>query len=57
MAIGFQLEAEVAGIVALSLLNSAYLAEIFRGSIQAVDRGQHGAALALGPSPLGRSPR
>ena len=39
-----------AEIVALSLLNSAYLSEIFRGSIQAVDRGQRDAALALGLS-------
>jgi His/Glu/Gln/Arg/opine family amino acid ABC transporter permease subunit len=50
LAIGLKLEAQVAGIVALSLLNSAYLAEIFRGSIQAVDRGQRDAALALGLS-------
>ena len=48
LAIGLKLEAEVAGIVALSLLNSAYLSEIFRGSIQAVDHGQRDAALALG---------
>jgi His/Glu/Gln/Arg/opine family amino acid ABC transporter permease subunit len=50
LAIGLKLQAEIAGIVALSLLNSAYLSEIFRGSIQAVDRGQRDAALALGLS-------
>jgi His/Glu/Gln/Arg/opine family amino acid ABC transporter permease subunit len=50
LATGWKLDAEVAGIVALSLLNSAYLSEIFRGSIQAVDRGQRDAALALGLS-------
>ena len=32
LAIGLKLQAEIAGIVALSLLNSAYLSEIFRAS-------------------------
>jgi His/Glu/Gln/Arg/opine family amino acid ABC transporter permease subunit len=48
LAIGLRLDAEVAGIVALTLLNSGYFSEIFRSSIQAVDWGQHEAALALG---------
>lgn len=39
-----------AAIIALTLLNSAYIAEIFRSSIQAVDPGQREAALCLGMS-------
>ena len=50
LAIGLNLDAQVAGIVALTLLNSGYFSEIFRGSIGAVDRGQQEAALALGLS-------
>lgn len=37
-----------AAVIALSLLNSAYIAEIFRSAIQAVDAGQREAALCLG---------
>jgi His/Glu/Gln/Arg/opine family amino acid ABC transporter permease subunit len=48
LAIGLKLDAEIAGIVALSLLNSGYFSEIFRSSIQAVDWGQREGALALG---------
>jgi His/Glu/Gln/Arg/opine family amino acid ABC transporter permease subunit len=48
LAIDLKLDAEVAGIVALTLLNSGYFSEIFRSSIQAVDRGQREAATALG---------
>lgn len=36
------------GIITLSLNSSAYLAEIFRAGIQAVDRGQMEAARSLG---------
>lgn len=39
-----------AAIIALTLLNSAYIAEIFRSSIQAIDPGQREAALCLGMS-------
>lgn len=45
---GFQFEPIPAGILALSLLNSAYLAEIFRAGYEAVPAGQREAALALG---------
>ena len=37
-----------AGIVALTVLNSAYMAEIYRAAIQAVDPGQREAARTLG---------
>ncbi|OXC80089.1 amino acid ABC transporter permease [Caballeronia sordidicola] len=39
-----------AAIIALTLLNSAYIAEIFRSAIQAIDPGQREAALCLGMS-------
>lgn len=45
---GFQFEPVPAGILALSLLNSAYLAEIFRAGYEAVPAGQKEAALAIG---------
>ena len=38
----------VAAVLALSLQTGAYLAEVFRGGIQAVNRGQWQAATALG---------
>ena len=47
---GFQFEPVPAGILALSLLNSAYLAEIFRAGYQAVPPGQREAAMAVGLS-------
>jgi His/Glu/Gln/Arg/opine family amino acid ABC transporter permease subunit len=37
-----------AAVIALSLLNSAYIAEIFRSAIHTVDPGQREAALCLG---------
>jgi len=37
-----------AGVVALTLLNSAYMAEIYRAAIQAIDPGQREAARSLG---------
>ncbi|ELS8949873.1 amino acid ABC transporter permease [Vibrio fluvialis] len=39
-----------AGVIALSLAESAFMAEVFRGGIQAIARGQHEAAEALGLS-------
>lgn len=41
-------EAIVSGIVALSLNSGAYIAEIFRGGIQSIDKGQTEAARSLG---------
>lgn len=43
-----QTNAIIAGIVALSLNASAYIAEIFRAGIQSIDRGQMEAARSLG---------
>lgn len=37
-----------AGSIALGIHNGAYIAEIFRGAIQGIDRGQREASLALG---------
>lgn len=45
---GLRLGSLSAGILALSLYAGAFLAEIFRGGIQAVPRGQFEAARALG---------
>jgi len=42
-----------AGIVSLTLLNSAYMAEIYRAAIQAIDPGQHEAARSLGLGGIG----
>jgi len=39
-----------AGVAALSIHNGAYITEIFRGSIQSIDRGQMEAARSLGMS-------
>lgn len=37
-----------AGAIALAIHNGAYIAEIFRGSIQEIDRGQRDASSSLG---------
>lgn len=47
---GFEPSAFVTGVIALSVFAAAYLAEIFRGSIDAVAKGQSEAAEALGLS-------
>jgi His/Glu/Gln/Arg/opine family amino acid ABC transporter permease subunit len=41
-----------AGVIALSLLYSAFLAEIFRSALQAIPPGQREAGLALGMHPV-----
>ncbi|MGD9679254.1 MAG: amino acid ABC transporter permease [Vulcanibacillus sp.] len=47
--VGFSIPgALVSGIVALSLNSGAYIAEIFRGGIQSLDKGQTEAARSLG---------
>ena len=46
--LGISLSPFMAGIVALALSDSAFEAEIFRGGIQSIDRGQTEAADALG---------
>lgn len=47
-AFGITMSAMVAGVVALSLNAGAYLSEIFRGGIEAVQQGQMEAARSLG---------
>jgi polar amino acid transport system permease protein len=46
--IGVGLEPFPAGMLALSLYGSAFMAEIFRGGVQSIDRGQFEAASTLG---------
>jgi len=41
----------LAGVLAVGICYSAYLAEIFRAGIQAIPRGQYEAALSLGMTP------
>jgi polar amino acid transport system permease protein len=48
--LGVILEAEVAGVLALGVNYGAYMTEIFRAGIQAIGKGQHEAAEALGMS-------
>lgn len=44
----YKIEGDVAAILAFGLNSSAYVSEIFRAGIQAVDKGQKEAAMALG---------
>jgi His/Glu/Gln/Arg/opine family amino acid ABC transporter permease subunit len=46
--LGIRLEVFPAGVLALAVSDSAFEAEIFRGGIQSIDRGQHEAADSLG---------
>jgi His/Glu/Gln/Arg/opine family amino acid ABC transporter permease subunit len=46
--VGVRLNSFTAGVIALSLNYSAYISEVYRGGIQAISRGQHDAAAALG---------
>ena len=46
--IGIRLNPFSAGVLALTLNYSAYMSEVYRGGIQAIPRGQHDAAAALG---------
>lgn len=48
--LGIELPTFAAGIIALSINSSAYVAEIVRAGIQAVDKGQMEAARSLGMS-------
>ena len=49
-ALGIRFDPIVAGIITLTVNATAYMAEIFRGGIQAVDHGQMEAARSLGLS-------
>ncbi|OBT09417.1 amino acid ABC transporter permease [Vibrio sp. UCD-FRSSP16_10] len=46
--LGFHMTAEVAGTIVISINAGAYMAEIFRGGIKAIDVGQMEAARSLG---------
>ncbi|MBS0986093.1 amino acid ABC transporter permease [Acetobacter thailandicus] len=50
--LGIILPAFWAGALGLTLNLSAYLSEVYRAAIQAVDEGQKSAAISLGMSPL-----
>lgn len=52
--IGLRFDAVTAGIVVLGLNTGSYGAEVVRGAIQSVPKGQDEAALALGMSPRQR---
>ncbi|EKA60196.1 ectoine/hydroxyectoine ABC transporter permease subunit EhuC [Janibacter hoylei] len=54
---GVSMDAVLTGVIALGLNYGAYGAEIVRGSINAVDRGQWEGATALNMSPLTRMRR
>ncbi|HSO07996.1 MAG TPA: ectoine/hydroxyectoine ABC transporter permease subunit EhuC [Pelomicrobium sp.] len=54
---GLELSAMTVGIVVLALNTGAYGAEVVRGAIQAVPRGQREAALALNLTPRQRMTR
>jgi len=45
---GISLPAFWAGVVGLSVVLGAYLSEVFRAAIEAIDPGQHQAGMALG---------
>ena len=47
---GLELPDMIAGVLALSINSSAYVAEIIRGGINAIDKGQMEAARSLGMS-------
>jgi polar amino acid transport system permease protein len=47
---GVQLEPFYASLIALTLLSSAFVAEVFRGGIASLDRGQWDGARAIGMS-------
>ncbi len=46
--IGITIDSFLSAVVGLALHNGAYISEIFRGAIQAIDRGQNEAARAMG---------
>ncbi len=50
--IGLNLPAVAAAFVSMGMCSAAYIAEIIRGSLQAIPRGQAEAAHALGIAPL-----
>lgn len=49
---GYRQSAILAAIIALGLMSSGYIAEIYRAGFQSVNRGQWESSIALGVSPL-----
>ena len=49
---GFEMDRMAAGILIVSINTGAYMAEIIRGGIESIDRGQFEAAQALGMNPV-----
>lgn len=47
---GINLSAFMSGVVALTINSAAYMAEVFRAGIEAIDKGQNEAARSLGMS-------
>jgi His/Glu/Gln/Arg/opine family amino acid ABC transporter permease subunit len=52
LAIGVEFSTFQAGVIALTLLYSAFIAEMYRSALEAVPRGQHEAGLACGMHPI-----
>jgi polar amino acid transport system permease protein len=48
---GIRLNSFQAAVIGLGLVHSTYLAEVFRAGLQAIHRGQHESALAVGLRP------
>ena len=52
LALGVEFSTFQAGVIALTLLYSAFIGEIYRSALEAVPRGQREAGLALGMRPV-----
>jgi His/Glu/Gln/Arg/opine family amino acid ABC transporter permease subunit len=52
LVLGINLSVFEAGVIALALLYSAFIAEIYRAALEAIPRGQREAGLATGMAPL-----
>lgn len=52
LVLGVEFSTFQAGVIALTLLYSAFIAEIYRSALEAVPKGQREAGLALGMHPL-----
>lgn len=52
LAIGVSFSVFQAGVIALALLYSAFIAEIYRSALEAIPKGQKEAGLALGMRPI-----
>lgn len=50
--LGIALQAFTAGAIALGITGSAYMAEVYRGGLEAVESGQREAAAAIGLTPF-----